>query len=81
VDGITLWPPTKTGEMSLGADACALYEKNDRPEEGRSWENVVAGARSAIVPRPTPGDAPSMCGGIRLGFNWARDGVVDANGD
>ncbi|MEA3367456.1 MAG: hypothetical protein U9R68_05010 [Planctomycetota bacterium] len=55
-----------------------LYEKSDRPAEGRSWENVVAGARSCIVSRPAPGGPSLADDGVRLAFAWGAEGVFDA---
>jgi hypothetical protein len=55
--------------MILNGKALPPYKEHDRPEEGRSWVNVVAGARVGIHPRPEEEG--------RLPFVWGREGIRD----
>ena len=43
VERIELKPSDRTGMMILNGKALPPYKEHDRPEEGRSWVNVVAG--------------------------------------
>ena len=70
VERIELKPSDRTGVMVLNGKALPPYKEHDRPEEGRSWVNVVAGARVGIHPRPQYG--------LFWAFIWGKGGITDA---